>query len=325
MAAWPRPPQNLNMREVQAPHCAEAARQLMQGRASSFYAASRWLAQPTRGQVERLYALARVADDLADEPSLGQHESRYAALGVMHAESHLPAADGTPTQQVAWELLHSGGAKSLALQALPKLLHSLRGDMSMAQPIGSLTELLTYAYGVAGTVGLMLRPLLGASPKADEFALAMGMAMQLTNVARDVAEDGARGRRYVPASSGDGLVEVKPADVAQVLDLAEILYAYAAKGLMLIAQPNRRAIRVAMLLYREIGRSVRREMALGQVPTHRVRVSALRKAWVLSRGLALGRMNDWMAVRTWNLPRLVQARAQALEAVSQCLARRANA
>lgn len=238
------------------------ARKIMRRHARSFDWAARFLAPSARGDTTLLYAFARIADDLADEPGLGPLADRLASLSEL--KSGLLDAQGGH----AW----AAAVAQLRLQhALPAslfecFLDSLRDD---AQPRRLQTEqdLLAFAYGVAGTVGLMMRPILGAGPPADPHALALGIAMQLSNVARDVVEDAARGRTYIPCSYGvsadllrqpvDAAARCRAfAAIARVLALAENFYAYAESGLHLIPRRNRRAIRVALVLYRGIGRKI---------------------------------------------------------------------
>ena len=82
-------------------------------------------------------------------------------------------------------------------------VHLLDGLLSDQQPvlIRDQAELVRYAYHVAGAVGLLMCPVLGCrDPAAFRFAVDMGIGMQLTNIARDIAEDAELGRRYLPES-----------------------------------------------------------------------------------------------------------------------------
>jgi 15-cis-phytoene synthase len=243
---------------------ADQAQQIMRRHARSFDWAARFLAPSARGYTTLLYAFARIADDLADEPGLGSLHDRLASLATL--KSGLLAPQGSN----AWV----GAVAQLRRQhALPNslfdcFLDSLRDD-AQARRLHTEHDLLAFAYGVAGTVGLMMRPILGAAPSADPHALALGIAMQLSNVARDVVEDAARDRTYIPSSYGVSAEELRrPVDaaargrafaaIARVLALAENFYTFAEGGLHLIPQRNRRAIRIALVLYRGIGRKILR-------------------------------------------------------------------
>jgi phytoene synthase len=127
-------------------------------------------------------------------------------------------------------------------------------------------ELLRYCYRAAGTVGLMMCRVLDApEPAAAAHAVDLGIAMQLTNLCRDVAADARMGRRYLPASLvGDiapaDLIEPSPAlqpalraAVARLLALAEVYYASGEAGLPFLPVRARAGILVAGRVYRAIG------------------------------------------------------------------------
>jgi phytoene synthase len=149
------------------------------------------------------------------------------------------------------------------------LHHFLSGLRDDAQPrqVKTTDELLQFAFAVAGTVGQMMLPMLGAPTEAEHYAIALGMAMQLTNVARDVQEDALRGRCYLPAEwdadwhQEAGLVDADQrvrafAMVQRLLMLADDFYAFAAPGLAAIPARNRRAVRIAAALYQAIGHKI---------------------------------------------------------------------
>jgi phytoene synthase len=126
-------------------------------------------------------------------------------------------------------------------------------------------ELLRYCHAVAGTVGLMMCRVLNCeNQRADSFAIDLGIAMQLTNIARDVLEDAKMGRRYLPARWVDlPASEIARADVSchepvatavnLVLDLAENYYQSALLGIQLLPLRSRLSIIVALRSYRQIG------------------------------------------------------------------------
>jgi phytoene synthase len=132
-------------------------------------------------------------------------------------------------------------------------------------------ELLRYCHAAAGTVGVMMSKIIGCKqPAALQFAVDLGIAMQLTNIARDVLEDAKMGRRYLPAT----WVNLKPSTIAksdkpvhadvsvaieQVLDLAEKYYQSALFGIHMIPGRARFTIAVALRLYRQIGVQLRRK------------------------------------------------------------------
>jgi 15-cis-phytoene synthase len=230
--------------------------QTMRRHAKSFHWAARFLSPTTRADTELLYAFARHADDLADEPELGTLPDRLAQLAQLKDSPALAA------------LAHKHAWKE---GLLAHFLNSLMADTS-ARQLQNQNQLLDFAYGVAGTVGLMMRPVLGAPVQADPYAMSLGLAMQLTNIARDVVEDAQQGRVYIAASYGvSAEVLFRPgnaeqrvqafAAITRTLALAEELYTFAQQGLHLIPAPNQRAIRIALSLYRGIGRKIVRRGA----------------------------------------------------------------
>ena len=131
--------------------------------------------------------------------------------------------------------------------------------------IQSEAELLRYCYQVAGTVGLLMCDLFGVKdPVARHHAIDLGVAMQLTNICRDVYEDALNGRVYLPGDLFESITaekivspDVSTTSVRQVvgylLSEAEIRYESGISGLCFLPTQARLAIYVATLTYREIG------------------------------------------------------------------------
>jgi 15-cis-phytoene synthase len=241
---------------------------VMDHHAKSFSWAARFLSPVARKDAALLYAFARTADDYADEERLGTVPQRLAYLSDMRshalavppesAEPHAPVLSGATGHM----LRHYGVPDAVLLC----FMDSLQADAG-PRAVASQQELLRFAYGVAGTVGQMMRPLLGAPREADTYAIALGVAMQLTNIARDVVEDAQRGRCYIPAEWGvprhvlaapQGVEQCAQAFAAlrKLLTLADDFYAYAQSGMQAIPAPNRRAIRIATALYQAIGHKI---------------------------------------------------------------------
>jgi 15-cis-phytoene synthase len=237
--------------------------QILSHHGKSFALGARFLSKTTRHDVTLLYAFARVADDLADEEHLGSLPERMAQLQAMQRDALQPDAQSTELAHEVGRMLARCGAQS---EVLAHFLISLQQD-SGSRHLQTEQELMQFAHGVAGTVGQLLCPLLGAPQDAQRYALALGMAMQFTNIARDVVEDAARGRCYIPAQWGLSLQELSaPASLAQkaasfaaitrLLSLADEFYTFATLGFAQIPQRNRRAIVVASSLYRAIGQKI---------------------------------------------------------------------
>ena len=243
---------------------------VMDHHAKSFAWAARLLGATARRDAALLYAYARAADDFADEEHLGSLEQRSKALqklrdGALHSTRLANTQSEESLATRTGLMLRRHGVPSAVLETF---MASLQEDTS-ARQVESTSDLLQFAYGVAGTVGQMMRPLLGAAPAADPYAIALGIGMQLTNIARDVVEDAQRERCYIPAQWGVTLrvmsapknaaeVSIAFAALQRLLALSDDFYAYGHAGLSAIPSHNRRSIRVAAALYQGIGKKILR-------------------------------------------------------------------
>lgn len=260
----------------------KTAFELLRRRGKSFAWASRLLPAGRRLGVVRLYAFCRQADDLADELPPEQAEARLdALLADLHA--------GRSADPLLADFLDLSHRHRLPRAAALHLLQALRADCR-PRVLGQEDALLRYAYGVAGTVGLLISPLIGVEdPAAAPFAVDLGVAMQLTNIARDVLEDARRGRRYLPLPAE---LDCTPQAIARgdpearrmawgaiqdLLLLAEPYYQSAEFGMHFIPARERLAILTAARVYRAIGGRIQ---ALGPAGywAQRARVAAPSKA-----------------------------------------------
>lgn len=206
-----------------------------------------------------LYAFCRHVDDVADEAR--DAASARAALATIRDALLTGRANDRWTQAM---LALQRETRMPAAPALD-LLAGVEGDLDAVR-LPDEDALVRYAYRVAGTVGLMMCAVLDVhDPRARPFAIDLGIAMQLTNIARDVGEDARMGRRYLPAS---WIGEVAPAAIAQpdatleprlrdatrrLLALAERYYASGEAGLAFLPPRARLAILAAARMYRAIG------------------------------------------------------------------------
>jgi 15-cis-phytoene synthase len=291
----------------------------MDQHAKSFSWAARLLSASARRDAALLYAYARAADDFADEEHLGSLEQRSKALQKLRdaALQSVLLASSQSQDSLATQTGLMLRRRGVPAAVLENFMDSLQADTS-ARQVDSTSELLQFAYGVAGTVGQMMRSLLGAAPAADPHAIALGIGMQLTNIARDVVEDAQRERCYIPAqwgvtlglmSSPKNTVEVSIAFTAlqRLLALSDDFYAYGHAGLSAIPNHNRRSIRVAAALYQGIGKKIlRRGPALYW--TGRVSLTRTEKIKITIAALCSTSVYDHTLVRdvwTQDLPYLV--------------------
>lgn len=176
------------------------SRSIIKARALSFFFASRFLAPEQRRDVSALYAFCRTVDDIADLPendaSIGDARSR-----LDHWREWLDAGAPSADDPIKYGLAHVIRRHQLSLAPLVELLDGLYDDLE-PRHVPDAASLERYCYCVAGTVGIAMAALLGARDRrAHDHARDLGIAMQLTNVLRDVGEDLARGRIYLPADA----------------------------------------------------------------------------------------------------------------------------
>ncbi|WP_376692359.1 phytoene/squalene synthase family protein [Wenzhouxiangella sp. EGI_FJ10409] len=230
----------------------------------SFYFAGQLLGGRDFERSARLYAFCRWLDDLVDEghPALAR---RY--LDRVRRDLALRR----PSSRNVADFLALSEDCDIPLSAALDLLDGLEQDLGHVR-LEDWDELVRYAYRVAGTVGLMMSQVLGARETAARpFAIDLGIAMQLTNIARDVREDAEADRRYLPAS---WVGEIEPVDLRRcpkrvgaacrkMLGRAETYYDSGLSGLSYLPLRPALAIGVAGRVYRQIGR---RMLARGANP-----------------------------------------------------------
>ncbi len=239
----------------------ETSRAVMAHHARSFQWAAHFLAPEDRDAAAVVYAFCRLVDDIADEHGDADE------LALLEREV-LGEAEPRPLVRA---FLTVCDERRIDIRSATELIEGVKSDLADVR-IQSDARLLRYCYRVAGTVGLMMCGVLGVDdPKALAHAIDLGVAMQLTNICRDVLEDAERGRVYLPAHRL-AIQHVKQTDlldgtadragvaavVRDLLELAETYYASAEKGFCYIPARSRFAIVVASRLYRAIGRKLLR-------------------------------------------------------------------
>jgi 15-cis-phytoene synthase len=158
----------------------------------SFYLASRLLPPARKRAVLATYAWCRITDDIVDRAAERGTEATVRELDAWEAQL------AEPSDPVA--IAFAATRKRFGVPEGPArdLITGVRMDI-VPGTYASWDELRTYCFHVAGTVGLMVAPILGCDdPDAYRYAADLGIAMQLTNILRDVAEDAGMGRLYLP-------------------------------------------------------------------------------------------------------------------------------
>jgi phytoene synthase len=262
-------------------HCAAVTRE----HSRTFYLASSLLPQETRDSVRALYAFCRVTDDLVDR---GDGDARD-ALEAWRRNALGPAPPEDDLVAVAWS--HTMARHAVPAEYAEQLIDGVREDIAHRR-YASFEELAHYAYGVASTVGLMAMHIIGfTGPEAVPFAVRLGVALQLTNILRDVGEDWAAGRLYLPLDElhsfglGEDDIEARRVDdrwlafMGFQISRACRLYADSLPGIAHLAPHGRFAIAAAAELYRAILYDIRENG--GDVFRRRAYVSRWQKASLL--------------------------------------------
>lgn len=238
----------------------------------SFSLASRLLPPEARLRAVAVYAWCRRADDAVD---LAEPETRRDVLERLEAEVRAVYAGGSIEDPVLALFQRTVVERRIPIEYPSDLLAGMEMDVR-GQRYDTMEQLLEYCYYVAGCVGLMMCHVMGISEqRALRNAAHLGMAMQLTNICRDVEEDWGRGRLYVPDAllarcGAPGLAHELDApfpDEARVpvgkaiswlLDEADRYYASGDEGLPALSWRCALSIRSARLVYSAIGGRIRR-------------------------------------------------------------------
>jgi len=279
-------------RSLVSPADLAQCRQMIRDGSKTFYTASLLLPQRVCDASRSLYAFCRVADDLVDRTP----DSRAAVDTLLDRLDRIYR--GAPGDDPADRAFADVAARFAIPREIPEaLIEGFAWDAS-GRRYASLGELHAYAVRVAGTVGAMMSLVMQVrAPEAIARACDLGIAMQLTNIARDVGEDARNGRVYLPldwlADAGvdaDGFVAAprhSPAlarVVGQLLAAADVLYARSVAGIAMLPMGCRPSINAARLLYAGIGREVERNG--GDSVGRRAVVPKLRKLALLGGAIA---------------------------------------
>jgi phytoene synthase len=269
----------------------KACRDLMRGGSRSFFAASLLLPRAVREPACALYAFCRLADDAIDgaDGSPDAVDALRRRLDAIYRHETLTH----PADRALAAVVH----RYAIPRTLPEaLIEGFEWD-ARGRAYDNFEQLTDYAARVAGTVGAMMALLMGArSEAALARACDLGVAMQLSNIARDVADDAAMGRLYLPRDwmRDAGLdpqawlaqPRVTPAllgVVRRLLHEADALYRRVDSGVALLPPSCRPGINAARHLYAAIGHEVHRRGH--HAWNSRTVVPRRRKAWLVARSL----------------------------------------
>lgn len=258
---------------------------------TSFHWSMRILPKPRRDAMYAVYGFCRVVDDIVDNP--GDREDQARRLEEWRAEIGRLYA-GKPGTAIGRALLQPVRAHDLPRDAFLAVIDGMEMDLRGVMRGPSQSELETYCRRVVGAVGRLSLNIFGADePEAPEIARCLGEALQLTNILRDLTDDAAMDRLYLPRESlrAHGIESVDPRDVlthpalpSVCKDLAAVAHRRFDESRALIARCNRRRLKPCILMieiyHRVLERLERRGWENLKQP---VRVSRPEKLWIALR------------------------------------------
>ena len=201
----------------------------------------------------KLYAFCRVLDDIADEKTnLDSKIKRFDEMRNFFKKSYdadnKEIHSSNENEKIIHDVITLAKNNNIKKIILEDLIDGVASDLKKRIHIRSVKDLLVYSYRVAGTVGLMMSKILMVKDRrALKGAIDLGIAMQLTNIARDVIEDKKMNREYI-----------KPdfENIQATLKLAEMFYESSFSSIQKIPFKYKFSIIVARRIYRQIGRKI---------------------------------------------------------------------
>ncbi len=222
--------------------------------AKSFNWAGFFLPKNTYHDCSKLYAFCRVLDDMVDEKdSLELKIERFNEIKNFFKKNYENTKDDKELDQkehalIVNDMIILADNNNIKRLILDDLIDGVESDLKPKVHLRTVKDLLVYSYKVAGTVGLMMAKILNVNDtRSLKGAIDLGIAMQLTNIARDVIEDKKMNRQYI-----------KPdfENIEATLKLADMFYESSFSSIKKIPFKYRFAIIVARRVYRQIGRKI---------------------------------------------------------------------
>ena len=207
--------------------------------AKSFSWAGYFLPKEAYKKCSALYDFCRVADNIADDD--GEIESKKKKFDQFVNDFNQKKFDD-PIIKNMWSLIEEF---QISLKIVQDLLIGIKSDIRDKVKLNSKKDLLVYSYRVAGTVGLMMAKILKVNKKSSlNSAIDLGIAMQLTNISRDVIEDSKNNRFYINENFKE---------ISSTVNLADTFYENSFYSIKDIPISFRFSILVARRVYRKIG------------------------------------------------------------------------
>lgn len=269
----------------------EHVHQVVEASGSSFISGMKVLPEERRKAMYAIYAYCREIDDIADDPL--PYSEKKTALADWRAEIDALYA-GAPSKPTARALLGPVNEYELRKEDFVALIDGMDMDAQDDLRAPSMEELKLYCARVAGAVGLLSVRVFGEThPARDNVALSLGLALQLTNILRDVREDADRGRLYLPREllEKHGIESDEPDTVLthpnigslcdELADMAEQSFSEAVSAMNKCSKKAMRPAIVMMHVYHAILDKLR---ARGwQRLAEPVKVSKFKKLWIVLR------------------------------------------
>ena len=245
----------------------------------SFYWASFFLPKKNRIAASRLYSICRYLDDVADNSKLD-------------TSSQIKNIFNQIKENESSEINIFFKKNNINFGILKDLIDGLISDQQNVR-VTDVKELIDYSYKVAGTVGLMMLPIINTKDaEARKHAIDLGIAMQLTNIARDVYEDAKMNRLYLPKEwlgqvSVSDLIDNKLDDqkkrlielsIKNLIELSDKFYANGFSGMKFIPLRTRLAIFFAAKIYKGIGEKIKSGGYVYKL--ERIYLNKLEKLWI---------------------------------------------
>ena len=238
------------------------AKSVLKKNGKSFHWAGKFLPNECINRAAELYSFCRILDDIADN---GEINSLKYLSNIRSSVKKNTFTDLENIYSIKYPKFLNLSSKKIVIDLIDGLILDQKAILFKKEE-----ELIRYSYHVAGTVGIMMCDALKCDNiLAKSFAIDLGIAMQLTNIARDVLEDAKMGRRYLPGSWVQNIspkeivlaaktndlkkIHIISKGIKKLLILAEQYYLSGEKGFIFLPLNTRVAISVASGVYREIG------------------------------------------------------------------------
>lgn len=246
------------------PESYDLCRRIQRSHSRTYYFSTQLFPPEVRPHVHALYAFMRYADEIVDNPGHANLEDQLAALEAFETETIATIAGEETVNPILRAYSNTVRARNIELCCITAFMESMKMDTRVFR-YRTYEELEVYTYGSAAVVGLMMCRVVGAKDEAtNPHAEALGVAMQLTNFLRDLKEDWARGRIYLPLEDlarfeyeeeelGAGILDDRFVALMRFeIERARNLYAIADEGIEHIPQGRRYPVMVARELYAAI-------------------------------------------------------------------------